>query len=147
MDLNTVALTGRLGSDLELKRTKNDTAVTSANIAVECGFGESKQTIWVGLVFWGKTAEAASKYLGKGKKIAVSGRLSQDEYEDKDGKKVTKTRVTVENWTFAESDKGGNDRQEQSAPSRYTRSDANNDPSNVKSYPPSQDPNNDDIPF
>jgi single-strand DNA-binding protein len=106
MDLNIVALTGRLGSDLELRHTKTGTAVTSASIAVDAGFGDNKKTLWVGLDFFGKTAESASKYLAKGKKIAISGRLDQSEYE-KDGKTIQKTRVVVENWTFADSDKGG----------------------------------------
>lgn len=106
MDINTVTLTGRLGSDLELKFTKTGTAVTGASLAVESGFGESKKTLWIGIDLWGKTAESASKYLSKGKKIAISGRLDQSEYV-KDGKTIQKTRVVVENWTFADSDKGG----------------------------------------
>lgn len=123
MDLNIVALTGRLGSDLELRHTKTGTAVTSASIALDSGFGDNKKTLWVGLDFFGKTAEAASKFLAKGRKIAISGRLDQSEYEDKEGKKVQKTRVVVENWTFADSEKTdqSSDRPARREPSQETR--------------------------
>jgi len=103
MDINTVTLTGRLGRDIELRQTAKGTSVANVSLAVESGFGDNRKTNWIGLDFWGKAAESAAQYLRKGRKIAVSGRLDQSEYE-KDGKTVTKTRVVVENWTFADSD-------------------------------------------
>lgn len=118
MDINNVTLTGRLGGDLELRSTATGTSVANVNLAVECGFGDRKKTAWIGLDFWGKSAESASKFLGKGRKVAVSGRLEQSEYEDKNGNKVTKTRVVVENWTFADSEKSGNRDEGSVAPPR-----------------------------
>jgi len=106
MDINTVTLTGRLGGDIELRYTNSGTAVANVNIAVESGFGEKKKTLWIGIDLWGKTAESAAQFLGKGRKIAISGRLDHSEYEDKEtGKKVSKTRVVAEQWTFADSER------------------------------------------
>jgi single-strand DNA-binding protein len=113
MDINKAILTGRIGSDLELRHTKSGTAVLEMNLAVKSGFGDKEKTNWIGCTLWGASAEAASKYLGKGRKIAVSGRLDQDEWEDREtGKKRSKTRVVVEEWTFADSDKGTSANQE-----------------------------------
>lgn len=135
-DINTVTLSGRLGADLELRRTQNDTAVCDVNLAVTTGYGDKEKTAWIGLVFWGKTAEAASRYLGKGRKVVVSGRLDQDEWDDKEtGKKQRKTRVIVENWTFADSEK-----KDGATTSRASA------PSQPASVAPAE-PDNDDIPF
>lgn len=119
MDINTVTLTGNIGSDLELKYTKTGTAVLDFNLAVTEGFGDKKRTNWIGVKAWRKAAESMAQFLGKGRKIVVAGRLSQEEWEDKDtGKKRSKTLVVVENWTFADSGKG--ERQESSQPARRT---------------------------
>lgn len=149
MDINTVTLTGRLGGDLELKYTKTGTAVTGCSLAVEAGFGDNKKTLWIGLDFWGKTAEAASKYLAKGKKVAISGRLDQSEYE-KDGKTIQKTRVVVENWTFADSDKSGqsSDRPSRQEPRQEARREEPRREAPQQDLPMSgEDDGGDDIPF
>jgi single-strand DNA-binding protein len=148
MDINNVTLTGRLGSDLELKYTKSGTAVTGCSLAVEAGFGDNKKTLWIGLDFWGKTAEAASKFLAKGRKIAVTGRLDQSEYE-KDGKTIQKTRVVVENWTFADSEKSGNssDRPARQEPRQEARREQPRQIAPQPTPPASGADDGDEIPF
>jgi single-strand DNA-binding protein len=95
--MNQVNLIGRLGSDPEIRYTPKGTAVTNVNLAVDDGWGDKKKTHWIGLVLWDKTAEIAGKYTGKGRQVAISGRLTQEEWEDKEtGKKRGKTVVTVE---------------------------------------------------
>lgn len=112
-DLNKTQLSGRLASDIELRYTPKGTAVADVNLAVNSGYGDNQKTNWIGLTIWGKSAEAAANYLGKGRKIIVDGRLDQDEWEDKEtGKKRSKTRVIVENWYFADSKPGGERAQE-----------------------------------
>lgn len=116
MDLNNVNLTGRLARDFEVKYTPSDIPVADNNLAVDCGYGEKKKTIWIGLVFWDKQAESAAKNLGKGRKVIIQGRLDQDEWDDKDtGKKQSKTRVVVTQWFFGDSQPAG-ERQERPAP-------------------------------
>lgn len=119
MDINQVCITGNIGNELELKHTNSGTAVLDFNLAVTEGFGDKKRTNWIGVKAWSKAAESMAQFLGKGRKIVVAGRLSQEEWEDKDtGKKRSKTLVVVENWTFADSGKG--ERQESTQPARRT---------------------------
>ena len=103
MDLNTVALTGLLGGDVEVRFTPSGKAVADVNLAVDCGYGEREHTSWIGLTLWGKQAEAAAQHLGKGRKVALTGRLNQESWEDKDGNKRSQPRVIVSSWTFADS--------------------------------------------
>ena len=95
--MNHVHIIGRLGGDIELRHTPSGKAVCEVNIAVDDGYGENKKTAWLGTVFWDKTAEIAAKFLSKGDQVGVTGRLTQDEWEDKEtGKKRTKTKITCE---------------------------------------------------
>ena len=99
--MNSVNITGRVGSDIELRYTPTGKAVCEVTLAVDDGFGENKRTAWVGVTIWGATAETARKYVGKGDLLGISGRLTQDEWEDKaTGKKQRKTRVTCEQMTL-----------------------------------------------
>ena len=118
--MNKVILTGNLGGDIETRTTKDGKTVAEVNLAVAAGFGTQKKTLWIGLTIWDKQAESAAQYLSKGRKIAIVGRLDQDEWEDKDtGKKRTKTRVVVESWEFADGVReGGQERQERPATER-----------------------------
>ena len=95
--MNNVNLIGRLGSDPEVKFTPSGKAVAEINLAVDDGWGENKKTAWIGVVLWGATAELAGRALRKGDRVGITGRLSQDEWEDKaTGKKQRKTKVTAE---------------------------------------------------
>lgn len=94
-NLNTVTLTGNLVRDIELKTTQGGTNVANATIAVN-GFKDG-DTSFIDLVMFGSTAEVASKYLSKGQKIGVSGRLQQRSWEAKDGTKRSTVEVVVSN--------------------------------------------------
>jgi single-strand DNA-binding protein len=100
-NLNCITLTGRLGRDFEVRNTQSGTAVAENSLAVASGYGDKESTIWVPLTFWGKSAESAAQYLGKGRECIIKGRLDQDEWTDKNtGEKKTKMKVTVEDWGF-----------------------------------------------
>jgi len=94
--MNNVNIIGRLGSDFDLKYTPSGKAVCELNLAVNDGYGENKKTVWLGVTIWGATAELAKKALNKGDLVGISGRLSQEEWEGKDGKKQRKTKVTCQ---------------------------------------------------
>lgn len=66
---------GRIGQDAELRSTKEGTAVSNFSLAIEVGWGERKKTLWLDCTLWGKQAESMTKYLTKGKMIAVLGEL------------------------------------------------------------------------
>jgi single-strand DNA-binding protein len=94
--MNSVNLIGRVGGEVELRHTPSGKSVAQLTLAVDDGWGENKKTVWIGVTLWGATAELAAKALQKGDRLGVTGRLSQDEWEDKEGKKQRKTKVTCE---------------------------------------------------
>lgn len=106
--MNKVELMGRLTRDPEIRyTTNNNTAVAQFTLAVNRRFvkeGE-KQADFINIVAWGKTAEFVGKYFVKGLQVAVCGRITTRDYDDKDGKKVYVTEVTAEEVYFADSKK------------------------------------------
>lgn len=85
--LNKVMLIGNLGQDPELKAV-NDTHVCNMRIATNEIFssnGEKKErTEWHNVIVWGKPAESCGKYLKKGRKVYVEGRIQSRQWTDKD---------------------------------------------------------------
>lgn len=94
-NINSVSLTGNTTKDVDHRTTQSGTEVANVTIAVNAYNGD---TSFVDLVLFGKTAEVASKYVGKGQQIGVTGRLKQESWEDKTtGQKRSKLVVVVEN--------------------------------------------------
>lgn len=103
--MNKSILIGRLTKDVELKYTPStQTAVASFTLAVDRKVqkGKEKETDFINIVLWGKTAENAAQYTGKGKLIAVIGRIQTRSYEAKDGGKRYVTEVVGEEVQFLE---------------------------------------------
>lgn len=100
--LNNVILMGRMTADAELKSTPNGKYVTSFSMAVERDYTQNgeRQTDFLNLVAWGKTAEFITNYFGKGDMIAVRGSIQTRNYEDKNGNKRTATEVLVDKASF-----------------------------------------------
>jgi len=88
-----------------MRTTGSGTAVTSFNIAVNSGWGDKQETAFVPITTWGKVAENCHQYLEKGRKVAVTGRLTTGSYE-KDGRTVYTWDVTAVNVEFL----GGNEK-------------------------------------
>lgn len=82
MDINSVNITARATKDTELKTTTSGTSITTISVAVN---GMKDEVSYFDVVCFGKTAEIAAQYVGKGKQIAVQGRLRQRKWQDKDG--------------------------------------------------------------
>lgn len=105
--MNKVILMGRLTADPDVKRTEGDNpmAIARYTLAVDRRFKkEGEQTAdFIRCVAFGKGGEFAEKYLHKGIKIAVSGRIQTGSYENAEGQKVYTTDVVVEEQEFAES--------------------------------------------
>lgn len=101
--LNTVVLLGRITQDIELKSTTGGTSVIQFTVAVDRNFskkGEEKQTDFISCVAWKQTAEFISKHFGKGRMIAIEGRLQSRTYDDKNGVKQYVTEVIVDKASF-----------------------------------------------
>lgn len=97
---NKVQLIGNLGKDPEVKQLDSGKILAKLSLATSENYknadGEKvTDTQWHNLVAWGKTAEIAEKYLKKGNKIAIEGKLINRSYEDKEGIKRYVTEVLV----------------------------------------------------
>ncbi|MCI9385726.1 MAG: single-stranded DNA-binding protein [Lachnospiraceae bacterium] len=106
--MNKVILMGRLTRDPEVRYTQGDNqmAIARYTLAVDRRFnrGNDENTAdFISCVAFGKSGEFAEKYLRKGTKIAVTGRIQTGSYTNKDGVKVYTTEVVVEDQEFAES--------------------------------------------
>jgi single-strand DNA-binding protein len=91
---------GNLTRDVELRYTPNQTAVTDVTLAVndrrKSSSGEwVEEANFVDVTIWGRTAEIASQYLGKGSPVMIEGRLKYDTWET-DGQKRSKLKVICE---------------------------------------------------
>lgn len=101
--INKVILTGRITHDIEIRQTPSGASVTQFNIAVERSFakqGEERQTDFITVVAWNKTAEFIGRYFAKGRSIAVIGQLRSRTYDDKNGTKHYVTEVFADEVQF-----------------------------------------------
>ena len=97
---------GRLVSDPKI--FKKDNSITAKfTVAVDRRFKTENgaSADFPSVVAFGKTAEFVEKYLKKGMKIALTGRIQTGEYTNKDGQKVYTTDVVADEVEFAESKK------------------------------------------
>ena len=92
--MNTISFTGRIVADHDGVRQVGENKVLNFRVASDVGFGDRKTTLWLGCALWNKRAEALAPMLGKGQYVAISGELSQREYE-KDGQTRTALEVRV----------------------------------------------------
>ena len=99
--MNKVVMLGRNATEIELRYSSGDekTAVGSFRIAVNRKKGEAD---FFNCVAFGSTAENIAKYFHKGDRILISGRLENNQYTNKEGQKVTTTRIVVEQFDFIE---------------------------------------------
>ena len=118
--MNKVILMGRLTRDPEVRYTQGDNAMAIArySLAVDRRFKRDGEpdADFINCVAFGKSGEFAEKYLKKGTKIAVVGRIQTGSYTNKDGQKVYTTDVVVEEQEFAESKNSVSSDNNQSAP-------------------------------
>ncbi|AEG62081.1 single-stranded DNA-binding protein [Desulforamulus ruminis] len=101
--LNKVILIGRLTRDPELRYTTSGMAVAKLGLAVDrpqFNKEREKETDFIDIVVWSKLAEICANNLGKGRLVAVDGRLQIRSYEDNQGVKRKVAEVVAENIKF-----------------------------------------------
>lgn len=103
--MNKIYLSGNLTKEPEVRYTPSGKAICRMSIAVNRGYGDNQTTDYFNLVAWEKTAELCGKFLNKGSKILVEGRLKNNDYEDKKGVKHKSVDVIVENIEFMDTKK------------------------------------------
>ncbi|MFJ5538596.1 single-stranded DNA-binding protein [Vreelandella titanicae] len=84
--MGVYATVARIGRDAEVRQTGNGTSVAGFAAAVDVGFGDHKQTLWLDCSLWGKRAEGGLiPLLTKGKEVFVSGEIGTREFAKRDG--------------------------------------------------------------
>jgi len=108
--MNKVILMGRLTKDPDM-RGEGTNLIARYSLAVDRRFKDNDgnyPTDFINIVVFGKGAEFAEKYLKKGTKVVVTGRIQTGSYTNKDGQKVYTTDVIAEDQEFAESKSNSN---------------------------------------
>ena len=103
--MNQVNLVGNVTRDFELKESAQQNKYALFTLAVNERYKQEDRPNFIEIVAFGHQAEILAEYGHKGKKLAISGRLSNDQYTDKEGVKVSKVKVILENFEFASSPK------------------------------------------
>jgi single-strand DNA-binding protein len=111
---NRVILVGNLTRDPELRYMPSGGAVCSTGIATNRRFKkqdgtQGEEVCFVDITFFGRTAEIANQYLGKGKKVLVEGRLKLDQWTDQNGIKKSKHSIIVDNMQMLDNRPQGNE--------------------------------------
>jgi single-strand DNA-binding protein len=106
--INKVILIGNLGKDPELRHTPQGQAVANFSLATSESWNDKngqkqERTEWHKVVVWGKPAELVAKYLSKGRKAYVEGRLQTRAWDDKDGQKRYTTEIVATTVQFLDS--------------------------------------------
>ena len=125
--MNKVILIGRLIKDPDVRMGTNDTKIARYTLAVNRKYHKNNEPTadFIGCVALGKNGEFAEKYLYKGIKIAVTGRIQTGSYTNRDGQKVYTTDVLIEEQEFAESKKSQSEEQRPPIPSPFSRNPEN----------------------
>lgn len=112
--MNKVILLGNVGNDPEIKTFESGTMKASFPLATSEKWtdkeGNKKEnTEWHNCEVWGKRAEVIEKYVKKGQKLLVEGKIKTEKWEDKNGNQRYTTKINVTDFSFAG---GGNTAQE-----------------------------------
>jgi len=97
---NSVKLIGRIGQDPEVRNLDKGNKVANFSLATSESYiskdgTKQEQTQWHNIVVWGNLATICEKYLKKGKEIAIDGRITYRQWEDKNGTKHTSTEIVA----------------------------------------------------
>ena len=104
--VNKVSLICNLGKDPEVRHLENGAAVANFSIATSENYKDRKtgekvsQTEWHNIVAWRGLAEIAEKYLKKGAKVYIEGKLKTRTWQDKEGNNRYSTEVITDNLTM-----------------------------------------------
>lgn len=97
---NSVQLIGNAGQDPTITQLENGKVVAQFSIAVNDNYKNAKgekqsETDWHSVVAWGKVASIVEKYVGKGSKIAIEGKLKKRSYKTEAGEKRHYTEIVI----------------------------------------------------
>ena len=103
--LNKAILMGRLTRDPELRYTQNNTPVATFTLAIDRSYsrGQERQTDFIDIVAWRRTAEFVSQWFTKGMMAVVVGSIQSRRWQDKNGNNRTSIEVVADEIQFGES--------------------------------------------
>src|SRR5256712_2800632 len=116
--VNKIFLIGRLTRDPELRYVPSGQPVASFTLAVDRSFKNSqgeRETDFIAIVAWRKSAELAKQYLSKSRLVAVEGRLQIRSYEAQDGTRRKVAEVITDRIQFLDRKNGSGPRAEEPA--------------------------------
>lgn len=101
--VNRVTLVGNVGSDPDVRETGNGTRVAHLSLATDRRFrrnGElERRTDWHRLTFWGKSADTIERYVRRGSKLYVEGRIEYGTYE-REGVEIPSVDIIVRDFVM-----------------------------------------------
>lgn len=105
--MNRIFLMGNLTKDPETRSTQTGKTVTSFSVAtnenyVDAQGNKQQKTEFHNVVAWGKQGEAIAKYLSKGRKILLEGKVAYSNFIGNDGTKKYKTDIVLSNFHFVD---------------------------------------------
>ncbi len=147
---NKVIIVGNLTRDIEMKFTSSGLAIANTAIATTKKFKaqdgtQKEEVLFVDIAFFGRTAEVVQKYLRKGSKVLVEGRLKFDQWTDQNGQKRSKHSVSVDIMQMLDSK--GSTSQEPQTPTKETQNHTPTPPVVDKNTTFSSEIEDEDIPF
>ncbi|MFW5778137.1 MAG: single-stranded DNA-binding protein [Bacteroidota bacterium] len=121
--VNKVILVGNLGKDPDIRNLESGSKVANFSLATTEFFkgkdgNRTEQTEWHNISVWNQLADLSEKYLKKGDKIYLEGRIRTRSYDDKDGVKKYITEIIGNQMTFLGSPQRSNDNQNNSSVSK-----------------------------
>ena len=131
--VNKVILVGNVGSDPEAKHLDSGQVVVNFSLATSENYKDKNgekvsKTEWHRIVIWGKLAEVVDKWVKKGSKLYLEGKIVTKQWDDKDGNKRYTTEISVNNMTMLGD---GGKKNDEAAP-EYKPVDHNAPPENYK---------------
>ncbi|TNF34628.1 MAG: single-stranded DNA-binding protein, partial [Deltaproteobacteria bacterium] len=111
--VNKAIIIGNLGADPEVRSTPSGQTVATLSIATSESFNtkdgqRQERTEWHRVVLWGRLAELAQRFLQKGRKVYIEGRIQTRSWDDQQtGQKRYSTEIVAREMTFLDSGQGG----------------------------------------
>ena len=112
--MNKAILFGRLTKDVDLRATPSGRSVAMLTLAIDRPPTKdgNKEADFIPVVLWGKAAEAVARYVHKGQRLLVEGRIQVRSYDDKNGQKRYATEVVADKAEFIDKSEQGASQQQ-----------------------------------
>lgn len=119
--MNNAIIIGNLTRDPETRETtgQNPTTICRFTVAVNDGYGERQHTSFIPVKVFGRTAENCGKFIAKGSKVCVRGRIETGSYQKQDGTKVYTTDLVANEVEFLSEKKGLQEEAEKAFPDGF----------------------------